>query len=142
MPEVDLTFARQTVAETILLDRCTVTRELPGPLGAVFNEVTGHYENVKADSVVLAVDEPCKVREEADNLTTLPDRQRELYYSVAFAYGRLDAIQGGDVIRVTESRDPRLVDLELDVCEVVESTIRVMRRVRAVRRAHADPASD
>jgi len=142
MPEVDLTYPRQVVAETIMLDRCTVTRELPGTRSAVFNEVTGRYENATADSITLAVDEPCKVRDEAEILTETPARQRELYYRVAFAFGRLDAIQPGDIIRLTESEDPRLVGRELVVTEIEEKTMRVMRRVRAVRRERADPAGD
>src|SRR5262245_58825864 len=120
MPPVDLAFARLILEELVLLDRCTVTRYLPGPRKAVFNDATGHYEDVNADSIILEVDVPCKLRAEADEITSTPGRQREVYWLVTIAYGHLDGIEPGDIMKMTQCEDPRMLEDEYAVTEVVE----------------------
>lgn len=128
---VDLTFARQQVESTLLIDRCTVTRT-SSPRVADFDENTGQYTGITETTVLTDV--LCSVREREilernDNVGGAPKGMK--IFNVNLSYD-VDEVNPGDTITLTTTTDTRILGVPLTVTGVHSSTLRVMRRVQCI----------
>lgn len=143
MPQVDLTRARASVRERVLIDRCTITRNPRQFRDAKFDEATGEYVLVGGDDLdlqTLATDVPCLVSE-----LSLQEQEGEgagetvaKRWSVKLDFDDApDDLQLGDCVRLTTSTDPLLQGKPMYVARVYEKTLRVWRVVETTRRIDA-----
>ena len=142
MPAVDLTRARATYLEKVLLDRVTISRDPARKRDSEFREETGDYEGGD-DLDTIATDVPAKakelnpLRESTEDVGAAP--MTKITYEVALAYDDavdLD-IRAGDKLTFTTAQDPLLAGVSMFVVEIVTGTLLIGRKVFATRRVDA-----
>lgn len=140
MPGVDLTNARVTFTEKVLLDRVTITRNPSGVRNASFDDQTGEYVDPDGDLVQLATGVPAKAKE-----LTLQESPEDVgaapvvdkLWDVSLDFTLAPEMQIGDLIHFDTSDDDTLVGITMYVRRVFTGTIRVARKVQCGRRFDA-----
>ncbi len=137
MAGVDLTRARLSATDKVLLDRCSITRNPEGQRDAVFDAETGDYAADPDETEILATDVPCMAREMAaldGAVGSAPAVVKRWTVKLDFATVP-DDLRVGDTVTLTTSTDPLLEGVPLRVNDVVTKTLRVWREVECSRRS-------
>jgi len=135
---IDLTGPRARLRDRVMADRVTLRFDPTTPTDDDLDDETGLQLAIPdADASLLATDVPAVIRE-SSLLERADDDTVEKMWEISLSYDDApDEIPIGTAITVDVTADPELLGETIYVSRVITGTLRVSRKVEAVRRKSA-----
>ena len=126
---LDLSFARST-AEGMLLDRCTILRDVEGSLDDVLDPVTLELSSAPGDATTVATNLPCLLSERLTRNQGDQEGGRLSYRRVWQFRTSVSApmTQAGDVVVITSTNRTELLNKRFRIFDVNLNTLATTRR--------------